>query len=286
MLLHYTYQIFLPALCIQKYLVWISCGTDSLFCPDACFSSLVCQDLPCIAILELLFQAAFFQQKLCQPFDRQPLHLLLISQIINPGYKITDRRLRDILDRLNEKYKDHIVSKFLITLGDEFQGLLCGGEHILDMVNEIRMEMYPVRLRFGIGFGQITTDIKSEMALGADGPGYYRAREAVELLKEREKKNRPVLAELCLRLDEKDQEKEVLLNTVFDLMYVVESGWTERQRETIWDMLLYGDGQQNTARRLSISQPTVQKALAAGSYYTYENALKNASKILGDIQND
>ena len=194
--------------------------------------------------------------------------------------------LQEILDRLNEKYKDHIVSKFLITLGDEFQGLLRSGEHILDMVNEIRMEMYPVRLRFGIGFGQITTDIKSEMALGADGPGYYRAREAVELLKEREKKNRPVLAELCLRLDEKDQEKEVLLNTVFDLMYVVESGWTERQRETIWDMLLYGDGQQNTARRLSISQPTVQKALAAGSYYTYENALKNASKILGDIQND
>lgn len=194
--------------------------------------------------------------------------------------------LQEILDRLNEKYKDHIVSKFLITLGDEFQGLLCGGEHILDMVNEIRMEMYPVRLRFGIGFGQITTDIKSEMALGADGPGYYRAREAIELLKEREKKNRPVLAELCLRLDEKDQEKEVLLNTVFDLMYVVESGWTERQRETIWDMLLYGDGQQNTARRLSISQPTVQKALAAGSYYTYENALKNAAKILGDIQND
>lgn len=194
--------------------------------------------------------------------------------------------LQEILDRLNEKYKDHIVSKFLITLGDEFQGLLCGGEHILDMVNEIRMEMYPVRLRFGIGFGQITTDIKSEMALGADGPGYYRAREAIELLKEREKKNRPVLAELCLRLDEKDQEKEILLNTVFDLMYVVESGWTERQRETIWDMLLYGDGQQNTARRLSISQPTVQKALAAGSYYTYENALKNAAKILGDIQND
>lgn len=194
--------------------------------------------------------------------------------------------LQEILDRLNEKYKDHIVSKFLITLGDEFQGLLRSGEHILDMVNEIRMEMYPVRLRFGIGFGQITTDIKSEMALGADGPGYYRAREAVELLKEREKKNRPVLAELCLRLDEKDQEKEVLLNTVFDLMYVVESGWTERQRETIWDMLLYGDGQQNTARRLSISQPTVQKALAAGSYYTYENALKNAAKILGDIQND
>ena len=195
-------------------------------------------------------------------------------------------RLQGILDRLNEKYKDEIVSRFLITLGDEFQGLLSSGKYILDMVNEIRMEMYPVRLRFGIGFGQITTDIRTEMALGADGPGYYRSREAVELLKEREKKKRSVLAELCLKMDETHRDKEILLNTVFDLMYVVESGWTDRQREVIWDMLLHGDGQQNTASRLDITQSTVQKTLAAGSYYTYESALKNASEILGDIQDD
>lgn len=195
-------------------------------------------------------------------------------------------RLQGILDRLNEKYKDEIVSRFLITLGDEFQGLLSSGKYILDMVNEIRMAMHPVRLRFGIGFGQITTDIRTEMALGADGPGYYRAREAVELLKEREKKNRSVLSELCLKMDETHRDKEILLNTVFDLMYVVESGWTDRQREVIWDMLLHGDGQQNTACRLDITQSTVQKTLAAGSYYTYESALKNASEILGDIQDD
>ena len=154
------------------------------------------------------------------------------------------------------------------------------------MVNEIRMEMYPVRLRFGIGFGQITTDIRTEMALGADGPGYYRAREAVELLKEREKKNRSVLSELCLKMDETHRDKEILLNTVFDLMYVVESGWTDRQREVIWDMLFHGDGQQNTAGRLDITQSTVQKTLAAGSYYTYESALRNAAKILGEIRDD
>ena len=195
-------------------------------------------------------------------------------------------RLQGILDRLNKKYKDEIVSRFLITLGDEFQGLLSSGKYILDMVNEIRMAMHPVRLRFGIGFGQITTDIRTEMALGADGPGYYRAREAVELLKEREKKNRSVLSELCLKMDETHRDKEILLNTVFDLMYVVESGWTDRQREVIWDMLLHGDGQQNTAGRLGITQSTVQKTLAAGSYYTYESALKNASEILGDIQDD
>lgn len=200
--------------------------------------------------------------------------------------KEVQKRLQKVLDRLNRKYEEDIVSSYLITLGDEFQGLLCSGKNILNMINEIKMEMYPVRLRFGIGFGTITTDIRREMALGADGPGYYRAREAVEVLKEREKKNRPVPADLCLKMEEEDRDKEVLLNTVFDLLYVVEEGWTERQREIIWDMLVYGDGQQNTAARLSISQPTVQKALAAGSYYTYENALKNVAEILGEIQYD
>ena len=47
-------------------------------------------------------------------------------------------------------------------------------------------------------------------------------------------------------------------------------------------MLMHGDGQKNTAVRLSVSQPTIQKALASGNYYTYENALKNAENILGE----
>ena len=189
----------------------------------------------------------------------------------------------------NRKYEEEHSASYLLNrkygkttaIFWEMKGNV-SGKNILIMMEKMEMS----GLRFGIGFGTITTDIRREMALGADGPGYYRAREAVEVLKEREKKNRPVPADLCLKMGEEDRDKEVLLNTVFDLLYVVEEGWTERQREIIWDMLVYGDGQQNTAARLSISQPTVQKALAAGSYYTYENALKNAAEILGEIQYD
>ncbi|MFR9145833.1 MAG: SatD family protein [Mediterraneibacter sp.] len=200
--------------------------------------------------------------------------------------KEVQTHLQKILNQVNKKYEKDIASRFLITLGDEFQGLLYTGKDVLRIISEIRIQLYPVCLRFGIGFGKITTDIRAEMALGADGPGYYRAREAVEQLKEREKRNRPVPSDICLKMDEKDRGTEVMLNTIFNLIYVVEKGWTIRQREIIWDMLLYEDGQQNTARRLNISQPTVQKALAAGGYYTYENALKNAAEILGEIKHD
>ena len=200
--------------------------------------------------------------------------------------KEVQTHLQKILNQVNKKYEKDIASRFLITLGDEFQGLLYTGKDVLRIISEIRIQLYPVCLRFGIGFGKITTDIRAEMALGADGPGYYRAREAVEQLKEREKRNRPVPSDICLKMDEKDRGTEVMLNTIFNLSYVVEKGWTIRQREIIWDMFLYEDGQQNTARRLNISQPTVQKALAAGGYYTYENALKNAAEILGEIKHD
>ena len=200
--------------------------------------------------------------------------------------KEVQTHMQTILEQVNEKYEEYIASRFLITLGDEFQGLLYTGENVLHIISEIRMQLYPVHLRFGIGFGQITTDIRAEMALGADGPGYYRAREAIERLKEREKKNRPVPAELCFKMGEQNRRTEIMLNTIFNQIYVIEKNWTKRQREIIWDMFLYEDGQQNTARRLNISQPTVQKALAAGGYYTYENALKNAAEILGEIEDE
>lgn len=203
------------------------------------------------------------------------------SRYLNNRKEIQDH-LRCILEKVNGKYAKDIASQFLITLGDEFQGLLLDGKNILNLINEIKMEMYPVKIRFGVGIGMITTDIYAEKALGADGPGYYRAREAVVELKEREKRNRSVPADICIRLEKEDHEKELLLNTVFNLLYVVENSWTERQREIIWDMLMHGDGQKNTAVRLSVSQPTIQKALASGNYYTYENALKNAENILGE----
>ena len=43
------------------------------------------------------------------------------------------------------------------------------------------MDIYPVEIRYGIGVGQITTNINTDMALGADEPGFYNARKAIDL---------------------------------------------------------------------------------------------------------
>lgn len=102
-------------------------------------------------------------------------------------------KLKIVLEEINEKYLEDISAKFLITLGDEFQGLLFDGRNILKIIREIQMSLYPVELRFGIGIGKITTEIDTDRALGADGPGYYNARKAIEILKINEKRRNQYL---------------------------------------------------------------------------------------------
>ena len=192
-------------------------------------------------------------------------------------------QLRNVLEEINEKYEADISAKFLITLGDEFQGLLYNAKGVLKIISEIQMRLYPVELRFGIGIGKITTDINTEMALGADGPGYYNARMAINLLKENENRNKTLPSNIYLVTDEVNKSTEIMLNTIFELISAVERSWTERQREIIWDMLKHQDGQKNTAYRMGITQSSVQKALAAGNYYVYERALKNIGNILEEM---
>lgn len=47
------------------------------------------------------------------------------------------KKLKQVLEEINEKYDNDISSKFIITLGDEFQGLLCSGANTMHLITEI-----------------------------------------------------------------------------------------------------------------------------------------------------
>lgn len=193
-------------------------------------------------------------------------------------------QLNDVLTQINQKYKEQIASKFLITLGDEFQGLLLNGSQALTIVEELKRKMYPIEIRFGIGVGEITTKIDREKALGADGPSYYYARNAIEQLKKNENRSKRISADI--RIEMSDESRGILLNTIFELLKALEDTWTDRQREIIQDMLQHQDGQKNVADRFGIYQSAVQKVMVAGNYYTYENALENVQMTLEELWND
>lgn len=210
---------------------------------------------------------------------------------IKESKSITERnyvqeRLKNILNNVNECFKDDIAAKFLITLGDEFQGLLKNTGHLLDIVKLIQIQMYPVKLRFGIGIGEISTEINHEAAIGADGPAYYAARRMIEDIREQEKKIKKQAADIQISIYDGDKFEITEINTLLLLMKVIEENWSEKQRYTIWDMSTNGGSQEECAKRMKTTQSTVARRLADGNYIVYEKTKRTVIKAinrLGDI---
>lgn len=221
-------------------------------------------------------------------FFSSELYIAIIGDI-KESRKIEDRsevqkNLKGILKKINQIYEKDISSKFIITLGDEFQGLLCNGENILHIIEDIQREMYPIEIRFGIGVGGITTKINTEMAIGADGPGYYMARNAIERLKYDEQKNKTCQAEMRIEIDGDEQNISMLINTIFSLINTIKSEWTNRQREIIQEIEKYGGSQAECAKRLGVSQSTIYRGLNSGNYYAYKNAKDTVNYVLKEIK--
>lgn len=193
---------------------------------------------------------------------------------------LIQEKLNHILGHINKKYFSSISARFIITLGDEFQGLLSNSRHLLDIVKYIQREMYPVRVRFGIGIGKISTEIVHEAALGADGPAYYAARSAIEELREQEKKFKKQAADVQISTYNAECFEITEINTILLLMKTIEDGWSDKQRNTIWDMEQHGGSQQECAKRMETTQSTVARRLADGNYITYRRARKTADEAL------
>jgi hypothetical protein len=189
--------------------------------------------------------------------------------------------LEKTLGELNAAYGEDIAAKFTITLGDEFQGLLFRGEHCLSMVSKIMnaMDTEGIPLRFGIGIGGMGTDILSDRAIGADGPAYHHAREAIGAIRQIEAKKAEIVTNIRIRSEENGVADQTL-NSIFSLCTFIRSKWTKRQAEIAKCVMECGNVQTKAATKLGITQSSVQKSLAASGYYSYTKALETAGRAV------
>lgn len=119
------------------------------------------------------------------------IYVAIIGDIID-SKKIKNRnevqqKLKHVLSKINPSYDDIIAANFIISLGDEFQGLLCQQEKVFEIVNDIEMNMFPIKIRFGISVGKIDTDILKNNTLEIAGPAYYNARKSISILNKKKK---------------------------------------------------------------------------------------------------
>ncbi len=154
--------------------------------------------------------------------------------------------LRDV----NTTFVNHIAAEFVLTVGDEFQGLLSAADGLDLILATLRMHAFPAELRFGIGVGALETALRSQ-AIGMDGRCFHNAREAIERAVER---RTPVE----VQADGPEAPFEI-----YSLLYgVIRSRWTTRQREVV-DLSASGLEGREVAEYLSITPSAVSQHLRA-----------------------
>jgi hypothetical protein len=203
---------------------------------------------------------------------RDQKHIALIGDLVRSREIIdreaVQRRLGGFLDSINRRFADHVSARLVVTVGDEFQGLLRPGFPLREFLWSFEQELgqeHPAR--FGAGFGTISTDMRTE-AVGMDGPCFHRAREALS----EAKGSGAYLMFKGFGIDE-------ALNGLFALLRDIETGWTDRQRRVI--EVLRREGQQTAvAQTMGVTKQNVNSILKAAKYEIYSGGWKGLERLL------
>jgi len=195
------------------------------------------------------------------------VYVAVIGDIVGsralPDRRAVQRRLRRCLRRLNREWESSIAASFLITLGDEFQGLLTDPPVTIDrMLAGIRRDLHPVEVRVGIGVGRLATKLEPE-AIGMDGPCFHRAREALKR------------AEFHASAIEVEAETNTAAFRIYGALFsALRRQWSERQRQ-VFDLTATGLTGRSAAKKLKIQPSAVSQHLTAAEAHSALEAQRN-----------
>ncbi len=138
--------------------------------------------------------------------------------------------LKSSIVQLNEQYSDEIDVPFMITKGDEFQGVL---KHLAD-VNKIICKFeqltYPLQVRFGVGYGNIQK-MGSSITIEMDGPAFHRASKALNIAKQKKR---------VVWFNTAAQEFDLTVNTIYLLIFAIKKKWSKRSFNRYWKYKEFG----------------------------------------------
>ena len=216
------------------------------------------------------------------------MYLALIGDIIQ-SKQLVDRSkaqetLKNCLEELNKTFAPYIVSKLSVTLGDEFQGLFQMDTPIFHLIDLINRNMKNSPLRFGLGTGTILTEINPEISIGADGPAYWHAREAITYIHQKNDYGNTTLA-----IRTGNQEWDDLLNILISAGEAIKANWRTSQWEifdTLLDLGIYEDyfDQQVLGRCLSLNSSALSKRLKSSHVKIYLRTRQSALRCLHQLK--
>jgi hypothetical protein len=178
------------------------------------------------------------------------------------------KRFQEFVAYLNKRYSRSILSRFVITLGDEFQGLLSSATPVPDLMWDIDQRFSDRHLRVGVGFGVLNTPVQKE-AINMDGPALYFARAAIQTAAEKRS-----FGGVFLGFGELDP----VMNGLARILWFHRSTLT-RQQLRIVEIMRRGRTQSDAAEELGITRQAISKQVVSTGWSAYTEA-ESAWRIL------
>lgn len=210
-------------------------------------------------------------------------HLAIIGDIIG-SKQVKDRAqlqeaIQQAFETIHQAYPDLIQSKFTLTLGDEFQALLTPSKQVFELLDHLE-KLIPVPFRFGLGYGDLTTDFDENVSIGADGPAFWHAREAIDHIHDQNWSGKTKGY-----LITKDETFDRMMNDFILLSDTLKNEWTDLQKKTFEEMLGHGIyttdfNQKEFAESLGISASSLSKRLNNGNIKIYLQARNTMGYLL------
>lgn len=171
-----------------------------------------------------------------------------------PRREAFQRRLAGVLAGVGRTAR-RLASPYTITLGDEFQAVYRGADTLFADLAAILAEIHPVRARFAVGVGALTTRLNPRQALGMDGPVFHQARAALTALKDEGG---------LLRIAGPRPADWALANHALDLLSHHVAGWRANRLQVL-AALLRGRTVREMEAAMPISRVAVYKNIRAAA---------------------
>ena len=183
---------------------------------------------------------------------------------------LSQRKLVEAYQQINEIYTKDFYAPIKITRGDEIAGVFQRTDNLYRIADSINEMVCPVRLRFVFVKDLLTAGLDTRDAAIIDGPAFKIAGELLLKVKLGKKDfifnlGNPILDDI--------------LTTLSNLLSVIKNDWTENQRKVV---KLYRElkNQSELANKLGVSQQNIAKTLKSVDWLKVQEAEEALNRLL------
>ncbi|TFG29352.1 hypothetical protein EU527_16000 [Candidatus Thorarchaeota archaeon] len=180
-----------------------------------------------------------------------------------------DKKIRDVLDSVYERFKEYCVATPALTQGDSIELLVSNWHPIVFLFHKLLIE----GLEFRVGFGTGEIRLQKENADECDGPAFWNAREALDEIKRIRYMNRSA----GFKLDEKTSSDESCTVSNSILFYTTLLGLSKTQLQHCFYYIWEKKQVTEIAEITKTSKGNVSKTLSKTPCYLLEKVLTSFS---------